>query len=192
MTRTIALSLGPIFDQADLDGAAEKFRAELTETSSQLRHIPIPLLGEKLADAIFDAVGDLDALEFFANGWAKIGEIRDHANPKKHRQDRTTYVKLGEHKIDGKFEPTAMLSFAGFKTAEIKFGLTLTADLKAVELGIRMAHIRHVGGGEAKIKAKLDYKGEKLWESDLKKFDLPMKHRFDMPGIALTWEELSP
>ncbi|MFM2410047.1 MAG: hypothetical protein RL481_875, partial [Pseudomonadota bacterium] len=58
MTRMIALSLDPIFDEADLDGAAEKFRAELTETSSQLRHIPIPLLGEKLADAIFDAVGD--------------------------------------------------------------------------------------------------------------------------------------
>lgn len=186
MTRMITLSLGPLFDDADLDGAAEKFRGEMAEASSQLRHIPIPMLGEKLSDAIFGAMGELDAVEFFANGWAKIGEIRDHADPKKHRQDRTTFVKLGEHEIDGKFEPTATLSFAGFKAAKITFGLTLIAELKAVELGIRMAHIRWVGGGDATIKAKLDYKGEELWESELKKFDLPIKHRFDMPGIALS------
>ena len=184
------LSLDPLFDEADMDQAAERFQTELAEASSQLKGIPVPMLGEKMAEAIMGEVSAIDTMQLFANGWAKLKEIRDHADPKKHRQDRTTFVKLGEHKIEGKFAPAATLSFAGFKSARIVFGLTLTAELKAVELGIRMAHIRHVGGGEAKIKVKLDYKGEELWKSDIKKFDLPLKHRFDMPGIPLTWDDI--
>jgi hypothetical protein len=190
MTQMMAIDLEPLFDGAELDGAAEKFRGQMAEASSQLRDIPVPMLGEKMADAIMGEVGSIDTMQLFANGWAKLKEIRDHADPKKHRQDRTTFVRLGEHKIEGKFEPAATLSFAGIKSPRIVFGLTLTAELKAVELGIRMAHIRHVGGGEAKIKVRLDYKGEELWKSDLKKFDLPMKHRFDMPGIPLTWDDI--
>lgn len=183
-----SFNIEPLFDEADLDRAAEKFRAQLDEASSQLRGIPVPMLGEKMAQAIMTEAGSIDCLALFANGWAKLREILDHADPKKHRQDRTTFVKLGEHKIEGKFAPAATLRFAGFKSARIVFGLTLTAELKAVEIGIRMAHIRHVSGGEAKIKVKLDYAGEELWKSDIKKFDLPMKHRFPMPGIPLTWE----
>ncbi len=182
-----AISIEPLFDEAELDRAAEKFRQQLDTKSSQLRGIPVPILGEKMAQAIMAEAGGIDCMALFANGWAKLKEIRDHADPKKHRQDRTTFVKLGEHRIEGKFAPAATLSFAGFKSARIVFGLTLTAELKAVEIGIRMAHIRHVGGGEAKIKVRLDYAGEELWKSDIKTFDLPMKHRFDMPGIPLTW-----
>lgn len=189
MTQMIGINLEPLFEQADLENAAEKFRMQLRESGSQFRTIPVPMLSEKLGEAMLEKIGGLDALQLFANGWAKLREIRDHADPKKHRQDRTTYVKLGEHKIETTFEPAAVLTIAGFTSPKMVFGLTLTAEFKAVELGIRMAHIRWVGGGEAKIKAELEYQDEELWKSDLKKFDLPMKYRFDMPGIPLTWDK---
>lgn len=187
MTEDLRVDLTKLAEGEDGVQLGDALKQALSEQGqSGIAKLSGEWLGGKAADAMNDALGELDLMSLFANAWAKAREIRAYADPAQHPQNKVAYVKLGEHTVDFDLEPKMSIVIGPWTSEPITLALNCSAEIEAIELRIQHGHITAASGGSCDLGAEIVLAGATLVpRKSLKKFGFPGKHSFAAPGIDL-------
>lgn len=129
-------------------------------------------VAETAADELNKAL-DTDVFELLCDGWLKIRQVIDCADPARHPADEACVVPLRDVEITSSHTPVLHTSVGGVKLPDLRFTLELVARFAAVDLVIRDARIRALRPGDCSALVKLKYGGAKLAERATPKWQLP-------------------
>lgn len=181
MAELARLSLAEIPNDLWVSAARKKVCDALKDDpSGQWGKLKLPLLGEKVRAEIDRALADIDPMTLFAQAWIKVREIR------KLPRDKTCFVEIGEHMFKKDLHPLLTVTFDPWVSEQIKFTLTLRAEINAVEIEVRNRHIVAAGGGSCNLGVELKYGTASLsGPIEFKRYDLPGEYRFKGDGIPI-------
>lgn len=186
MSDGIEIAVAPAIDRAAVADAVRRGQAAIQEAGEGCL---APYAWDVVEDALTDAVTETierDWLGWLAHGWSAVREILEYGKEEKARVNKTAFVKLGKHTLQGTMPVEVTLSCGGAPLARLPFQVPIKAELSAVTLSILKGHIVAVGGGECKITLRLKYgKADLSGELPVRTIKLPGKHRFERPGIAI-------
>jgi len=141
-------------------------------------------IGKELNKALKSAL-DCDLLHVVGKLWSELSEVAALADPEKHPPGERSVVEIGEHQLKRDLHPIIAVTVAPCPCVELKFLLTLTANISGVRLSVVDGHI--VGGdlGELWTTAQLSYEGTPLHAPrESAKVAIPTEFSFD-PGIKI-------
>ena len=186
MNDGIGIGVAPAIDRAAVADAVRRGQAAIQETGEGCL---APFGWDVVEDALTDAVTETIAqgwLGWLAHGWSAVREVLAYGKPDKARVNKTAFVKLGKHVLQGTMPVEVTLSCGGQALTRLPFQVPIRAELNAVTLSILKGHIVAAGGGECKLSLRIKYgKADLSGELPVRTVKLPGKHRFERPGIAI-------
>ena len=186
MSDGLEIGVAPAIDRAAVADAVRRGQAAIQEAGEAcLAPYSWDVVEEALTDAVTETIAR-DWLGWLAHGWSAVREVVAYAKPDKARVNRTAFVKLGKHVLQGTMPIEVTLSCGGAPLVRLPFQVPIKAELNAVTLSILKGHIVAVGGGECRLTMRIKYgKADLSGELPLRTVKLPGKHRFERPGIAI-------
>jgi hypothetical protein len=136
-------------------------------------------LGEQMIELF-----DVDIGWLLVSAWSKYGELKEYANPKKHRPDESILVPLGKHTLKLAYSPYLEILFNDRPVGKLALDTTLAFDVEGFVLTIQDGKIMKARTGTCQGSGKIEYKGHTLVKRDLAKFALPGTFEFK-EGIKL-------
>lgn len=172
----------PDINREAIEGALAREREEILETvSGALTSVSWPLLRSRIADAIAQAL-EGDKLPWLAQAWSTAKALQAYKDEGKYPRGTQSFVKLGEHSIEGQLHPTVAVSVNGAEVGALEFTVPITADMNAVSLSVLDGAITGCGGGDCTLSASLHWREFELCEKfGLGSFTLPGKFEFAKP-----------
>jgi hypothetical protein len=125
---------------------------------------------------IGDKVGelfDVDLGLLLVSAWRKYGELKEYADPKKHRPNESILVPLGKHTLKVAYSPYLEILFNGRPLSKLVFDVTLALDLEGFVLTIQNGKIMKVRTGTCQGSGKIEFHDRTLLKKAFTKFSLP-------------------
>ena len=169
-----------------LDSMADRVKAKLSEDEQVCgMKLAWGFIGKELQAALYSVL-DCDLIEILAKGWAQAAPLMDFADPAKHPPGERSVIELGKHDLSRELHPIIAVTLGSCPCVELKFTLTVTANVSGVRLSILDRHIVTADPGETWATAQLSYDGTPLHdETKSKKIRLPGEIRFTTPGVEI-------
>jgi hypothetical protein len=141
------------------------------------------VIAKRTSEAIRGAL-DLDVFRVLAAAWAKAQELHEYADPGKHPSGEVSTLFLGEHNLTCELHPVIEIGVGAIGKMTLRFDLTLTANIRAVELTLQNARIVQLGRCEGQVGGALSYRGARLHQP-LKSRALTLLSSWDLPAPGL-------
>lgn len=183
-----------LFDPETARRAAAAARSEVAGLPDRIwQAAPLSVLGTKLAGSCGKALAGLDLFKLFTDGWGKIELLQALCDPAVVAKGTVRHVKLVKFEQNLPIDLSVSLHFGPIHTTLAKFKIKFTGKFGSVECAVRRGHVIAIGGGDCELWAGIDHKGGQIKKKiKLKRFDLPLEHRFDDPGIRIPYRAAKP
>jgi hypothetical protein len=129
----------------------------ITQLPPTLETVGTEQLGEALGHLL-----ELPLFEIFTLGWQKHGKLMEAALRSLEQTGDVEIVDLATHTIRSIHEPRLEVFLGEAMIAAITLGVTLAADVHALQAVIRAGRIIGVASGRADLKAELSCDGVKM------------------------------
>lgn len=169
-----------------LDSMGKRVQARLSE-DQQVRGMKLAwgIVGKEIQAAL-KSVLDCDLFEVLAKGWAQAAPLAGFVDAAKYPPGERHMVELGKHDLSRELHPVIAVTIGSCPCVELKFTLTVTANISGVRLAILDRHIVTADPGETWASAQLSYEGTPLHDApESRKIRIPGEIRFASPGIEI-------